>query len=86
MLLVKTYIERSAIHGMGLFSGEFISEGTVVWKLMPGLDLIVPESSLGQLPLVVRDYVDRYGYLNEASKGYVLCGDDARRPRKTQRT
>ncbi|PIK16383.1 SET domain-containing protein [Halobacteriovorax sp. JY17] len=32
MLLVKTFIKESPIHGKGLFADEDISEGTPIWK------------------------------------------------------
>lgn len=78
MLVIRTYIERSPIHGMGLFADEFIPAGTVIWQLMPGFDSIIPEREIQGLPPVVRDYVDRFGYLNKEIQGYVLCADDAR--------
>ncbi|MCB1169636.1 MAG: SET domain-containing protein [Leptospiraceae bacterium] len=76
--MVRTYIEKSSIHGMGLFADEFIPAGAVIWQLMPGFDSIIAETEIQGLPPVVRDYVDRFGYLNPEIKGYVLCADDAR--------
>ena len=33
MLLVRTYLDKSAIHGLGVFAGEVIRKGTKVrWK------------------------------------------------------
>lgn len=32
MLLVKTFVAPSLIHGLGLFAGENIPKGTIVWK------------------------------------------------------
>jgi len=32
MLKIKTYVDKSSIHGLGLFSKEFVPSGTVVWK------------------------------------------------------
>ncbi len=34
MLLIETYLDRSSIHRIGLFSSNFIPRGTVVWKLI----------------------------------------------------
>jgi hypothetical protein len=31
MLLVKTYLSASPIHGIGLFAAEPIAKGTVIW-------------------------------------------------------
>ena len=40
MLLVKTRLGASAIHGIGLFADEFIPKDTVTWRFTPGLDQI----------------------------------------------
>ena len=41
MLLVRTYLDRSAIHGIGLFAAERIPKGTVLWRLEPSIDLLL---------------------------------------------
>ena len=40
MLLVKTYLNKSKINGIGLFAKEFISRGAVVWELRKEFDVI----------------------------------------------
>jgi len=32
MFLVKTYLDKSKIRGIGLFADEFIPKGTLIWK------------------------------------------------------
>ncbi len=49
MLLVKTYLDRSAIHGIGLFAGERIRKGTVIWRRSPEIDLLL--TALGKFVL-----------------------------------
>lgn len=39
MLTVPTYIDRSAVHGIGLFSKEPIGPGQIVWEFNPLIDL-----------------------------------------------
>lgn len=78
MLLVRTYIDRSGIHGIGLFADEFIPAGTMIWQLLPAFDLIISETDLAQQSRVVQEYVGKYGYLSPESQGYVICSDDAR--------
>jgi SET domain-containing protein len=34
MLLVKTYLDKSAIHGLGVFAGEVIRKGAKVWRFV----------------------------------------------------
>ena len=50
MLVVKTKIKNSPIHGIGLFAEEFIPKGTLVWKLNKKFDLIYTKKQFNSLP------------------------------------
>ncbi len=78
MLLVKTRIALSRIHGIGLFAEEFIPKGTVTWRFLDGFDLRLPESILGILSGPSREQVLKYTYVDPVSGLYELCADDAR--------
>ncbi len=78
MLLVKTYLDRSPIHGIGIFAAEPISAGTVVWRLHPGIDLLLEPDVLEGLAPPARIQIEKYTYLDPVLKKRVLCGDDAR--------
>jgi SET domain-containing protein len=38
MLRVKTFLDRSTIHGIGLFSNQYIKEGALVWEFHHAVD------------------------------------------------
>lgn len=78
MLLVKTHIKSSPIHGIGLFASEFILKGTLVWRLVRGFDQVFTEEQFGKLPQSAINTIEFYGYYQEEDGGYVLCADDAR--------
>jgi len=40
MLNVKTYLDRSPIHGIGLFADQKIMAGSMVWEFNPAVDLV----------------------------------------------
>ena len=40
MLNVKTYLDRSPIHGIGLFANQEIMAGSIVWEFNPAVDLV----------------------------------------------
>lgn len=42
MLLIKTKLRPSNIHGLGLFADENICSGQEVWRFQDGLDMILP--------------------------------------------
>ena len=78
MLLIKTRIGKSAIHGIGLFADEFIAAETVIWKFSDLIDLCFDEKQMGELSESVKEQIGRYSYRDKRSGMYVLCGDDAR--------
>src|SRR6516225_3895295 len=50
MLLVKTTLRPSEVHGLGLFADEFIPKGTVIWRFDGRVDHRYDESQLAALP------------------------------------
>jgi uncharacterized protein len=78
MLLVKTYLAESRIHGIGLFAAQRIPKGTVVWRLEPTLDLELTEAQIEALAPPAREQIRKYTYLDLVRGTYILCGDDAR--------
>ena len=77
MILVKTKIGPSKIHGIGLFADQFIAKGTLVQKFMPGFDSIIPESEIQKLSEPAREQFLKYAYKNKDGQ-YILCFDDTR--------
>ncbi len=73
MYVVKTYLDRSAINGIGVFANQDIPKGTIVWTMVHGFDQVFDHAFVQNLPEVGREYVRKYAYL-ERGKFY-LCGD-----------
>lgn len=78
MLLVKTYLDKSAIHGVGLYAADPIPRGTVVWRLDPRIDVQLTPDQIETLAAPAREQVRKYTYRDRVLRAYVLCGDDAR--------
>jgi SET domain-containing protein len=78
MLLVKTYLDKSSIHGIGLFAAQRIPRGTVIWRLHPPVDVLLTAEQLEALPEASRWQIEKYTYLDRMLGKFVLCGDDAR--------
>ena len=78
MLLVKTKLDVSAIHGIGLFAAEFIGKGAIIWRFNPLFDLRFDEKQIEHLSEAAREQIKKYSYREKHSRLYVLCGDDAR--------
>jgi SET domain-containing protein len=62
MLLVRTYLDKSTIHGLGVFAGEFIRKGTKIWRFVPDFDRVWSPREFAKLPKPARDYILFYGY------------------------
>ena len=62
MLLVKTYLAKSAIHGIGVFAGQFIRKGTKIWRFVEGFDRAYTPSQYARLPKQARAYIKHFGY------------------------
>jgi len=78
MLLVKTYIDKSNIQGIGLFAGEDIAEGTAIWRFVEGFDFVISKSNFQDLPEITKEWILTYAYFNTKEGGYVICTDNGR--------
>ena len=78
MLLVRTKLGQSRIHGIGLFADQFISKGTSVWEPTPGFDLYFSKRDLDNLPKITKNYLAVYSYLDIHINKYVLNFDNTR--------
>ncbi len=75
MLLVKTELKQSPIHGFGLFAAEWIPKNTTVWCLALAFDKIV---DCPLISAVAREFLQKYAYRDKYSNDLILCSDDAR--------
>jgi SET domain-containing protein len=76
MLLIRTLLKPSDIHGLGVFAAEFIPKGTRVWEYREGFDHRVSEEFVEALPEPAQSTLRHYSAL--WGGGYVVSADDAR--------
>ncbi len=57
MLLVKTKLGLSKIHGIGLFADENIKKGTIIWKFTPDFDLKFTKAQIEKFPKQLQGYL-----------------------------
>lgn len=77
MFLVPTYLERSDIHGVGVFTPRPIKAGTLLWEFREDTDWKIPPEAMQQFPEPFRSRMKAYCFVNEAGI-YVFCGDNAK--------
>lgn len=79
MFIINTFIGPSAIHGNGVFSGEDVAAGAVVWRFHPPFDQVLSDEDVAKLPQTAKDYVEMYAYrCVDLGGNLVLSGDHAR--------
>jgi SET domain-containing protein len=80
MLLIKTIVKQSPIHGLGCFTEEKIENGQVIWEYDDRIDRRIPVSTLSEFPEPIQEFLKMYGYteMYEGEKVVVLCGDHSR--------
>jgi len=74
MLLFKTYLAPSHIHGVGLFSDEFIPKGAIVWKFDPLFDKMWTDDQKRLLPEHIQEFIDKHGFYDRNSHFWVMDG------------
>ena len=80
MIFVKTKVEPSPIHGLGLFADECIPKGTKIWELTEGIDKTYSKEEAEALAEPERSEILslHYSYISKYIGKYILCGDDNR--------
>jgi len=76
MLMVSTYLSPSAIEGLGVFAGEFIERGRLVWTLHPLFDIFIRKSEIEGLPQHMQDFIVRYAWTSLEKPGVVYLESD----------
>jgi SET domain-containing protein len=76
MLTVSTYVAPSAIDGLGVFAGEFIERGRLMWSLNPKFDIFVYREEIEELAPHMQDFIARYSYPHLELSGVVIIDAD----------
>jgi uncharacterized protein len=77
MMLVRTRVAPSTIHGMGLFAVEDIPKGTAVWRFEKGFDREFSPEEFAALPAQAQAHIRWFAYVDKATGGWILSGDHA---------
>lgn len=79
MLKVRTYLDRSRVHGIGLFADEDIPQGKIIWEFHPHVDLVYSSQEWDELQKGAAPesfcQLEKYSY-KEKGKFYI-CLDNA---------
>jgi SET domain-containing protein len=80
MIVVRTSLHNSSIHGIGVFADEPIRKGQVVWQFDPRLDIAIPVDDRREFPPAVQEYLKRLAYIEviDGRKMMILCADNGK--------
>ena len=76
MLTVSTYVAPSAIEGLGVFAGEFIERGRLMWSLNPKFDIFIYGEEIEGLTPHMQDFIARYSYPHLEMPGVAVVDSD----------
>ena len=76
MLMVSSYVAPSAIEGLGVFAGEPIARGQLMWSLNPKFDIFIQVREIETYPPHLQDYIARYTYPHLEMEGVVILDSD----------
>jgi len=65
MIIVPTYLNKSEIHGFGVFANDFIPQGAKVWEFNPTFDITFTEQQFEALPPATRAEIEIHLYQPE---------------------
>ena len=79
MLLIRTRLAPSAIHGLGVFACDPVPAGAVVWQYDPRFDRTVTAEEFAAAPAAFRAFLEAYAYPSADLEGaMVLSCDNAK--------
>lgn len=62
MLIVTTYIARSEIEGVGVFTAEPIAKGQIISRFDPSFDRLIPRPAYESAAPYLKALLDRYAF------------------------
>lgn len=62
MLLIRTFLDKSPIHGFGVFAKESVPKGAPVWKFHEKLDIRFTPEEFDALPTNVKEEIEWHMY------------------------
>ncbi len=78
MILARTQVKESDIHGLGLFADEFIPKGTEIWRFTPNFDQKFTKEQILAFPELLQIYIYKYSWKSDKSKLYCLASDNGK--------
>lgn len=76
MLIIRTRVAPSEIHGLGLFTEEALVKDQVIWDINPIIDHVITRPLLETLPSIVQEFVHHFSWQDEAGNFFISLDND----------
>ena len=76
MIIYKTYLAPSAIHGIGMFTAVDIPKHAVVWRFNEAFDRKFSDETKAALPTHIQQYIERHGFKDRSGWWIIDGGHD----------
>lgn len=78
MLVIKTFVWKSKIHWLWLFTNQDIKKGTLIGEFMLWLDISLSYEEYKNLNKLSKEFFDNYWWKDKITKKYMLNIDNTR--------
>ena len=76
MFLIDTYLDKSKIQGVGVFSKENIKKGQLIKEVRPDFEIEFNKDNLPKMPLALAKLIDTHAYERELGSKILVMGID----------
>ena len=76
MMLIDTYLDKSKIHGVGVFSKENIKKGKRIKEVRPEFEIEFNKENLPKMPLSLAKFIDTHAYERCLGSDTLVMGID----------
>ena len=74
MFLIDTYLDKSKIHGVGVFSKENVNKGRKIKEERPEFEMEFNKNKLPSMPLALAKLIDTHAYERKLGYGILVLG------------
>ncbi len=72
MFVINTYIAKSGIEGVGVFTAESIVSGQIISRFEPGFDRLIPTDEYLNAPAHLKALLDRYAFPHPEMPDFIV--------------
>lgn len=78
MMIIKNYVAPSDVHGVGVFAGEDIAEGTCIYEFVEGVDIVMTRDQAAAHGAEFARFMRIFAYVDPADRTMVISIDNSR--------